>query len=551
MQLTTALVVSGGGFQGLALLRCLLALPNLHVLVADCHEENVGGYVAHAAHVAPPLADAAAFAEFLLQLCRAEGVHHVLPSTSLELAALAALAPVLAAQGVQVWVCSPSVLALARSKRNLYAWARRRGIPALPVFDDPHAAGAQPLIGKPDDGYGGKGILRVDSPAELRFLPDADVAARVWQPWLRQFDEYSVDCAVDRAGRPSPLWCRRRLRESGGFAVLCEPGAPPAVEAAARSALAGLAEEGARGVLNLQVLASGDGVWLSDFNARAGTSLPMTLAAGGNPVAWMLAGPPAGQPETARRPARRTLRLLQDHAVPDLALKGVRGVVFDLDDTLLDQKDWMLRKLRLTWQALRTALPGEGAFLRELLQIIEEGERARPFDVFVQRRGLPAPVLGQLIETYRAMRPETAALYPDVRGSLAQLRRDGYRLGLLTDNPAASQRMKIEVAGLATLFDAIVLTADIGAGKPDPRCFAAAAQALDLQPDELLMVGDHLFRDAAGAVDAGFRHAFRIRRDGGFFNFNDAVAGLLLPAERISTIEGLTELHWHLPGLRR
>ncbi len=549
MQLTTALVVSGGGFQGLALLRCLRALPGVRVLAADCHAENVGRYLAHGFHTAPLLADGPAFAGFLQQLCRNEAVQHVLPSTSLELPALSALVEPLAAQGTCVWVCAPAVLALARSKRRFYAWAEALGLPVLPVFGDPLQAGPRALIGKPDDGYGGRGIVRSDGPIDLQALPAEELTSRVWQPQLQSFDEYSVDCAVDAQGRPSPLWCRRRVRESGGFAVLCEPGAPVAVQAAAQAAVAALAAAGARGVLNLQLLDDGGEVWLSDFNARSGTSLPLSLAAGGNPLAWLLGlgmGPgPADAVPVAPLP-RRTLRLLHEHAVPALDLAGVRGVVFDLDDTLLDQKDWILRKLRLTWQSLQAELPPEREFLRTLLEIIEEGERQRPFDLFVQRLSLPQALLGRLIDTYRQARPAQARLYTDVAATLAQLRRDGYRLALLTDNPAASQQMKIEVAGLAASFDALVLSAELGTAKPDPLTFETAAQRLGLPPDQLVMVGDHLYRDLVGALDSGYRHAFRVRRDGGFFNFSEEVAAGLVPARHISTLDGLGPLHWHL-----
>ena len=54
----------------------------------------------------------------------------------------------------------------------------------------------------------------------------------VWQPCLGEFDEYSVDFAVNVRGEISPLGFRRRIRSTGGFAILCEPGAPQNVREA-------------------------------------------------------------------------------------------------------------------------------------------------------------------------------------------------------------------------------------------------------------------------------------------------------------------------------
>lgn len=41
--------------------------------------------------------------------------------------------------------------------------------------------------------------------------------------------------------------------------------------------------------------------------------------------------------------------------MPDLGLEDISGVVFDLGDTLLDQKHWILDKLEMSWNAPRNA----------------------------------------------------------------------------------------------------------------------------------------------------------------------------------------------------
>jgi HAD superfamily hydrolase (TIGR01549 family) len=224
----------------------------------------------------------------------------------------------------------------------------------------------------------------------------------------------------------------------------------------------------------------------------------------------------------------------------------VRGLVFDLDDTLFDQKDWIVRKLRLLWLAEQAWLPPERDFMRATLAILEEGERARLFDAYVQTQGLGEAERQRLIVGFRAAQPAAGRLYADVAGALAQLRRKGLRLGLLTDNPAASQRLKLERTGLAAALDAVVLTGELGHAKPHSAAFDAVAQGLELPAAQLVMVGDHLFRDTLGALDAGYRHAFHVQRPGGFFNFDLGLCGPLLPAGRWSVLKGLQELDWYL-----
>lgn len=544
MRLTTALVVSGGGLQGAAVIKSLRAVGGVRVLVADCHEENVGRFDADGYFRAPLLSDIDAFAAFLHQVCREEAVHHLFPITDLELEIFSREQQALEAAGTRVWVCSPQVLAVARNKLRLTDWLRSKGLPTLPTAASPESvATGGPLIGKPLAGYGSKGIVKVASLAEALALPAAQRLGLAWQPQWTLFDEYSVDVAIAATGQVSPSYLRRRVRTSGGYAVLCEPSSNVQVSDIARRMAQALSEDGALGVLNLQVLVADGQAVVSDFNARAGMSLPLTLAAGGNPLALLL-GADCG--EQVCGPQVRTVRTLSERRLQRPPLAPVQGVVFDLDDTLFDHKDWIVRKLRLLWQAEKTSLPAEDMFIRDALAILEEGARSTLFDVYARQHDLSEAQRQTLIASYRAARPAAGRLYPDVAGALAQLRRRGLRLALLTDNPAQSQRDKLAATGLETALDAVVLTGELGCPKPAAAAFEAVARRLGLPVQQLVMVGDHVFRDSLGALEAGFAHAFHLQRPGAFFNFDLQLCRPLLPTGRFTVLTGLQELDWYL-----
>ena len=549
MQLTTALVVSGGGLQGAAIIKSLRAIGGVRILVADCHEENVGRFEADGYFVAPLLSDAPAFTAFLHRVCRQEAVDHLFPITDLELEIFSREKQALELAGTQVWVCSPAVLEVARNKLGLAQWLQAKGLPTLATASTPDGVGhTGPLLGKPLAGYGSKGIVKVASLVDALALPQAQREGLAWQEQWLSFDEYSIDLAIKGPGQLSPVYLRRRVRTSGGFAVLCQPSDDPRVCDIAQRTAQALSEDGALGVLNLQILVAGEQAVVSDFNARAGMSLPLTLAAGGNPVALLL-GAPCG--EQSSGPAVRTVRVLSERLLQRPSLAQVQGVVFDLDDTLFDQKDWIHRKLRMLWQAEQHWLPSELDFLKATMAILEEGERAKLFDVYARHQGLSDNQRLTLIDVYRKARPDTGRLYPDVAGALAQLRRRGLRLGLLTDNPAVSQRDKLRATPLEPALDAVVLTGELGTPKPAAAAFAAVAHRLGLAADQLVMVGDHIFRDSLGALDAGYAHAFHVQRAGAFFNFDISLCQSLLPAGRLTVLTGLHELNWYLDGAVR
>jgi FMN phosphatase YigB (HAD superfamily) len=117
----------------------------------------------------------------------------------------------------------------------------------------------------------------------------------------------------------------------------------------------------------------------------------------------------------------------------------------------------------------------------------------------------------ELIRTIAALehRALTAELYlpPANAGVLFELRREGYRLGLVSNITlhGSSVREDLDRLGLLDVFDAIILSSEIGVRKPHPRIYAAALVALDVPADRAIFVGDRLREDIGGPQAAGMR----------------------------------------------
>lgn len=158
---------------------------------------------------------------------------------------------------------------------------------------------------------------------------------------------------------------------------------------------------------------------------------------------------------------------------------------FDAGDTVLGAlRDWVPAYRREVWRgALDRHGVNDGAFSTEIGRAFQAERRAR-----ISAFSDSAPVLGQLV-------------------------RDEYRLALVTNGASLIQREKLEGSGLAGFFDCIVVSGEIGVGKPDPRIFAHVLEALKAGPGEAVMVGNRLNRDVQGAKNAGIRSVL-IRRRG-------------------------------------
>lgn len=97
--------------------------------------------------------------------------------------------------------------------------------------------------------------------------------------------------------------------------------------------------------------------------------------------------------------------------------------------------------------------------------------------------------------------------HPLLDGAAAAVRAAGerWRLGLLTNGPPDIQRLKLDQTGLASCFDAVVISGEVGVGKPSPEAFGLLVEALGVRPEEAVMVGDSWQRDVEGALCAGVR----------------------------------------------
>lgn len=115
-----------------------------------------------------------------------------------------------------------------------------------------------------------------------------------------------------------------------------------------------------------------------------------------------------------------------------------------------------------------------------------------------------AALAEELASTYGVERGARHLVFPDVVPVLTALGRT-CRLALVTNGAPDLQRAKLCGAGLAPYFAAVIVSGEVGAGKPDPRPFALALAALRADPTEAAMVGDSLARDIAGARRAGLR----------------------------------------------
>jgi len=91
---------------------------------------------------------------------------------------------------------------------------------------------------------------------------------------------------------------------------------------------------------------------------------------------------------------------------------------------------------------------------------------------------------------------------------LRELKSRGYELGIITNTVVSREehvRMALRRIDLEKYFDVIVTSVDVGFNKPDERIFLKALKAVNVKPEEAVMVGNRIAADILGGNKIGMK----------------------------------------------
>ena len=197
----------------------------------------------------------------------------------------------------------------------------------------------------------------------------------------------------------------------------------------------------------------------------------------------------------------------------------IKGVIFDLDNTLLD---FMKMKEVAVKSAIRGMIEAgleadEIESFKDIISIYEEfgWENQKVFDVFLNKSigYVDNKFLAAGIVAYRRSREANLLAYPNVNRTLVNLTKLGIKLAGVSDAPSREAWMRIYYLNLYHFFDAVITFDDSGERKPSSKPFEMALKILNLEPQDSLMIGDWPERDVVGAKQIGMRTAFAVYGD--------------------------------------
>lgn len=193
----------------------------------------------------------------------------------------------------------------------------------------------------------------------------------------------------------------------------------------------------------------------------------------------------------------------------------VHTVVFDLDDTLYPERDYVLSGFAAADAWLKKN-HGIGGLAVRSGELFAAGRRGKIFDDALRHLGVadPAPLVPQLVEAYRVHVPNIG-LYSETVKVLIWAKQH-FRLALISDGYLEVQRRKAAALGLERWIDCLIFTDQWGreAWKPSERSFREVMNRLPGEAGRYVYVSDNPRKDFIAPRRLGWR-TLRLRRAGG------------------------------------
>lgn len=173
-------------------------------------------------------------------------------------------------------------------------------------------------------------------------------------------------------------------------------------------------------------------------------------------------------------------------------LDGIRVVIFDLDDTLYSEKEYV----RSGFNAIANEFPQIANISEKLWKVFENNGKAID-EVLKEENIYSEENKNKCLNIYRNHKPDIH-LYDGVREMLENIKQHNVKLGIITDGRPEGQRAKIEALNIKDLFDEIIITDELGGiefRKPNKTAFVKMHELMNIPYEQMLYVGDNINKD--------------------------------------------------------
>lgn len=439
----------------------------------------------------------------LLRICEADHIDLLIPTIDTDLLMLSQNKAKFDEIGTKVLVSKSDKIAICRDKNYTADFFEACGLKAPRTVNDYRLYHAPyPCFIKPKDGSSSINAFKVENESELKVYAE-QVGDYIIQPFIGG-TEYTVDIFCDYEGNPVFITPRIRVAVRAGEVLKTEIAMDEKIIDECRKLIAEFQPCGPMTVQLIREETTGDDYYI-EINPRFGGGAPLSMKAGA-------------------RSAEAVLKLLSDEKIDysDVIDDGavysrfdqsvcvvegkrkqpILGVIFDLDDTLYSEKQYIRSGFKTVAKFL-----GNETFVDRLWTYFENGKLAidellNELDCIERKQ--------ECLEVYREQMPEIT-LYDGVDDLIFDLKNKGIKVGIITDGRVSGQKKKLQALGLDKMVDDIIITDELGGvqfRKPCNIAFRIMQRKWGIPFEQMVYVGDNLTKDFQACKQLGMKWVY-------------------------------------------
>lgn len=451
----------------------------------------------------------------LLRICREDNIDLVIPTIDTDLLVLAENQEKFCAIGSRVLISSPDCVKICQDKILTSQFFVHCGLKTpFPVNDWAKYNEGYPAFIKPKNGSSSIHAYTVINKTELKVY-SSQISDYMIQPFIRG-NEYTIDIFTDWIGNPIFITPRIRLSTRGGEVLKTQIDLDKKIIQECEKLIKELKP---CGPITVQLIReSGTNVdYFIEINPRFGGGAPLSMKAGARSaeaVLRLLSNKKMEYKEIRAEQGAVYSRFDQSVCVKRGRKSHIKGIIFDLDDTLYSEKAYVKSGFQAVAQFL-----GDLTISERLWHLFRQNQLAidQCLDELKCRE-----LKEECIRIYRSHHPKIS-LYDNVEKQIRNLRDNGIKIGIITDGRPEGQRNKIAALKLENLADDIIITDELGGEqfrKPCDIAFRIMATRWKLPYEQIVYVGDNYEKDFQAPQQLGMMYIW-IKNKNGLYQIND------------------------------
>lgn len=445
----------------------------------------------------------------LLKICIKDKIDMVVPTIDTDLLILSKNTAKFDEIGAKVLISKEDKIAVCRDKNNTGAFFESCGVKAPKTFNDYKNYNLDfPCFIKPKDGSSSINAFKVNDADELGVYAE-QIEDYVIQPYI-DGKEYTIDIFCDFDGNPVYIVPRERVQVRAGEVLKTRIEMNTVMIEESRRIIKKFKP---CGPITVQLIhdSKTDENYYIEINPRFGGGAPLSMKAGARSAEAclkLILGQKAEYKEEIDNEAVFS-RFDQSVCIDSGDWnQPVRGIIFDLDDTLYSEKEY----IRSGYKKIASFMKDDTAE-QKMWDFFLEGKKAIDFYLNETEN---EKYKDKCIEIYRNQMPDIA-LYDGIHDLLLKLREEGIKVGIITDGRPEGQRNKLAVLGLPELVDDVVITDELGGvqfRKPNDISFRIMQNRWGIPFEQIVYVGDNISKDFIAPKMLGMKSIYFNNPDG-------------------------------------